>query len=80
MIYLNDLGRGWTGFAVSFNMGPGRFRRVMCCLLVVAVGQVRVVCCRFVFACFVVLCGFLVMSCRAFVMLCCLLMMLCCLF
>ena len=77
--YLNNLGCNWTGLAVSFNMGLGRFRRVMRCQLVVTEGQVRVVCRRFVFACFVVLCGFFVMPCRVFVVLCRLLMMLCCL-
>jgi len=61
------------------DMSFRRFRRVVLCVFMVTAGKVRVVCCRFVFPCFVVLCGFLVMSCRMFVMLCCLMMMLCCL-
>ena len=52
---------------------------VMGCVMVVAVGQMGVVRGRFVFACFVVFCGFLVVVRREFVMLCCLMMMLCCL-
>jgi hypothetical protein len=48
-------------------------------VLVVTVGQMRMMCCRFVPSCFVVLCGFLVMPGRVFVVFCCLVVMLCCL-
>jgi hypothetical protein len=62
-----------------FDVGLGCFGCVVRCMLVVAVGQVRVVCGGFVFACFVVLCGFLVMARRVFVMLRCFMMMVRCL-
>ena len=62
------------------EMGLDRFRSVVDCVFVVTLGEVRMICCHLVFACFVVLSGFLVVSCRVFVMLCCLMMMLCCLF
>jgi hypothetical protein len=76
---LKNLGVGWAGLAVMLDMGLGRFRCVVHCVFVVTAGQVCVVCCRFVLACFVVFCGFLVMSCGEFVMLCRLMMVLCCL-
>lgn len=52
---------------------------MMHCVFVVTAGQLRMMRCRLVFSCFVVLCGFLVVSCCVFVMLCGLMMMLCCL-
>ena len=52
----------------------------MRCVGVMPLGQMRVMCCHFVFSCFMVHRGFLVVSCCMFVMLCCLLVMLCCLF
>jgi len=69
---------GRYGLAVIFNVRLGRFRRMVHCVFVVTAGQVRVMRCRLVPSCFVVLCGFLVVPCRVFVMLCCLVVMLCC--
>jgi hypothetical protein len=66
------------GFAVMFDMHLGCFGSVVYGVLVVATGQVRVVCGRLVRACFVVLRGFLVVSRRVFVMLCGLVVMLSC--
>jgi hypothetical protein len=62
-----------------FDVGLGCFGCVVRCVLVVAVGQMCVVRGRFVFACFVMLCGFLVMARRVFVMLRCFTMMVRCL-
>ena len=59
------------------HVGFGRFRRVMHRVLVMAVRQVRMMCCRFMTARFVVPGGFLVMMRCVLVMLCCLVMMLC---
>ena len=75
---LTKLGTAQDGLAVLFEMRLGRFRSVVHCVLVVSLGEVRVMRRRLVFACFVLLSGFLVVSCRAFVMICCLVMMLCC--
>ncbi len=77
---LTKLGARQHGLAVMFEMGLDRFRSVVHCVFVVTLGEVRVICCHLVFACFVVLSGFLVVTSRVFVMLCCLVMMLCCLF
>ena len=52
-----------------FNMGLGCLCRVVHGVFVVTACQVRVVCCRFVLAGFMVLCGFFVMPGRVFVML-----------
>jgi hypothetical protein len=62
-----------------FDMRLGGFRSVVLRVLVVTASQVRVMCCRLVFARLVVLRGFPVMSSCMFMMLCCLVMMLCCL-
>jgi len=66
--------------AVIFDMRLGRFPSVVHGVFVVTPGKVCVMPCRLVFSCFMMLCGFLVVSCRVFVMLCCLMVMLCCLF
>ena len=63
-----------------FNVRLCCFCCVMRCVGVMPLGQVRVMCCHFVFSCFMVHRGFLVVSCCMFVMFCCLLMMLRCLF
>jgi len=62
-----------------FNMRLGRFGSVVHCMLVVPVGQVRVMPCRLVSPRFVMFGGLLVMACRMFVMLCCFVMVLDCL-
>jgi hypothetical protein len=64
---------------VIFDMRLGCFRSVVHCVFVVTAGQMCVVRRRFVFPCFVVLRGFLVVSRSMFVMFSCLVMMLCCL-
>jgi len=66
---LCDLGVGRGSLAVMFNMGLGCLCRVVHGVFVVPACQMRVVSCRFVFARFIVLCGFSVMPCRVFVML-----------
>jgi len=71
---------GRDGLAVIFDVRLGRFPSVVHGVFVVTPGKVCVMRCRLVFSCFMMLCGFLVVSCRVFVMLCCLMMMLCCLF
>ena len=60
-----------------FDTRLRRFRSMVHRVFLVTPGKMRMVCCRFVFPCFMVLCGFLVMTCRVFVMLCCLVMMFC---
>jgi hypothetical protein len=75
----NKLSGGWFGHAVVFDVRLCRFRCVMHGVFVVTTGKVRVMRRRLVFSCFMMLCGFLVVSCRVFVMFCCLVMMLCCL-
>ena len=74
-----ELGGGGFGFAVIFDMCLGCFRSMVLCVFVVTARYVRVMCRRFVFTCFVMFSGFLVVVRRVFVMLCCLVMMLCCL-
>jgi hypothetical protein len=71
---------GRNGLAVIFDMRFGRFPSVVHGVFVVTPGKVCVMRCCLVFSCFMMLCGFLVVSRRVFVMLCCLVMMLCCLF
>jgi hypothetical protein len=70
---------GRAGLGVVFDVRLGCFRRVMRCMRVMAVGQVRVVPCQFVAAGFVVPCGFLMVARCVFVVLCCLMMMFRCL-
>jgi hypothetical protein len=77
---LNKLGVRRDGLAVIFDMRLGRFPSVVHCVFVVTAGQVCVMRCCLVFSCFMMPCGFLVVSCRKFVMFCCFVMMLCCLF
>ena len=74
-----DLGVGGVGFGVMFDVGLGCFRGVMRCMLLVAMGHMRVMCCCLVLSGFMVASGFPVVTSRVFVMLCCLVMMLCCL-
>lgn len=62
------------------HVGLGRFRCVVCCVMVMTVGQLCVVCSRLVFACFVVSGRFFVVSCRMFVMFRGLMVVICCLF
>ncbi len=72
------LGRGCFGRAMICDMRlrclPGMVRRVF----VMAAGEVGMMRCGFVFSCFMLLCGFLMVSCRVFMMLCCLAVMLYC--
>jgi len=70
---------GRAGLTVIFDVCLGRFPGVVHRVFVVTASQVRMMCCRLVFSCFVMFGGFLVVSCGVFVMLCCLVMMLCCL-
>jgi len=63
---------------MMFDMRLGCFRSVVRCVLMVTVSQVGMMGCRLVFACLMVLGGFLVVACRMLVVLCCLVMMLCC--
>jgi hypothetical protein len=73
-----ELGSGCFGRAVICDMRlrclPSMLRRVF----MVTSGEVCMMRCRFVFSCFMMLCGFLMMSCRMFMMLCCLAVMLYC--
>jgi hypothetical protein len=64
--------------AILFDVRLCRFRSMVRRVFVVATGQVRVMSCCLVFSCFMVLCGFLMVSCRVFMMLSCFVMMLCC--
>ncbi len=64
--------------AIVFDVGLCRFRSMVHRVFVMTTGQVRVMGCCLVFSCFMVLCGFLMVSCRVFMMLRCLVMMLCC--
>lgn len=57
-----------------FKVRLGCFCSMVHCMFVVAASYVRVMRCRLVSSCFVVLGGFLVMACRVFVMLRCLVM------
>jgi hypothetical protein len=74
-----ELGVGGIGLVVGFDVGLGCFRGVMGCMLMVAMGHVRVMCCGLVLSGFKVVGGFSMVTSRVFVMLCCLVMMLCCL-
>ena len=69
---------GRQGLAVIFDMRLCCFSSVVGCVLMVSMSQMRVMRSCLVFPCFMVLCGFLVVSRRMFVMLCCLVMMFCC--
>ena len=60
-----------------FHVRFGRFRRVVHCMLLMSVGYLCVMRCRFVFACFVMLRRFPVVSRRVLVMFCCLVVMFC---
>jgi hypothetical protein len=75
-----DLRVGWVGLGVVFDVGLSCFRGMMSCMLMVAMGHVRVMCCCLVLSGFMVAGGFSVVTSRVFVMLCCLVMMICCLF
>ncbi|MGB7282188.1 MAG: hypothetical protein WBE13_08000 [Candidatus Acidiferrum sp.] len=55
---------------MMFDMVLGCFRRVMRCVLVVAMSEICVMGRRLVLACFMVLRGFPVMASRMFVVLC----------
>jgi hypothetical protein len=76
---LATLGVGRAGLAVVFYMCLRRFRSMMRGVLVVTMSQMRMVSCRFVIACFVVSCSFLVVSGRVFMMLGCFFVVLYCL-
>ena len=65
------------GPAVVFDVRFGRFPGVVQGMLLMSVGELCVMRCRFVFACFVILRGFLVVSRRVLVMFCCLVVMFC---
>lgn len=58
----------------ALSLLPGMVRRVF----VVTSGEVCMMRCGLVFSCFMMLCGFLMVSCRVFIMLCCLAVMLYC--
>ena len=64
---------------MMFDVSLCGFCSVVNCVLMVTVGEVCVMCGRFVVSLFVLLCGFIVVSCRVFVMLCSLAVMLRCL-
>jgi hypothetical protein len=66
---------GRVGLGVVFDVGLGCFRGVMSCMLMVAMGHMRVMCCSLVLSGFMVTGGFSVVTSRVFVMLCCLVMM-----
>jgi hypothetical protein len=53
-----DLGVGWVGFGVMFDVGLGGFRSVMGGVLVMTISQVRVMCCGLVLTGLVVTGGF----------------------
>jgi hypothetical protein len=74
----DELRSGRNCLAVIFDMRLGRFPCVVHRVFMVTTCQVRVMRCRLVSSCFVVLCGFLVVSSRVFMMFCCLVMMFCC--
>jgi hypothetical protein len=75
----NELGGGRNCLAVILDMRLGRFPCVVHRVFMVTTCQVRVMRRRLVSSCFVVLCGFLVVSSRVFMMFGCLVMMFCCL-
>jgi hypothetical protein len=75
----HNLGVSGFGLPVMLDVGLGCLRCMVHRVLVMPVGKMGMMCCRFVGSFFVVLCGFLVVPCRVFVMLCCLVVMLCCL-
>ena len=76
---LNKLGRGRSGLPVVLNMRLCRFCSVVPCMLMVSISELRMVGCRLVLTCFVVLRGFLVVSRSVFMMFRCPLVVLRCL-
>jgi hypothetical protein len=67
---------GVGGLAVIFDMRFRCFSSMVHRVFVMTSGEMRMMRCRLVFSCFMMLCGFLVVSCRVFVTLCCLAVML----